>query len=250
MIEKINLNIITIMNEQSKNPGMKNKMTMYIVGAIIAVIVVIGGIWYIADMNQKADNKKKEDERISLENKQKQDEENAMKMEQEKAAALQKQIDLASTLAGKSFSASKVSLLTPALIFQSGQLDFATLGSFTLNIKGLDLAILGNTALKVGEVYPTVSGTASGLAVPDGASYNLNVSSLQLQFLVGNTVVDETTSAALIQGLAQAGLIIPTASVQSPIVVNATVEPTDTGLNVKSTPSSTYLFNFEGSLLL
>jgi len=45
-------------------------------------------------------------------------------------------------------------------------------------------------------------------------------------------------------------LVIPPASVQAPIVVNATVLPTATGLNVKSTASSTYLVVFEGTLLL
>lgn len=240
------------MNETNPNPTMKNQMLMYISGFVVIVLLIVGGIWYVADMNQKADDKKKEDDRISLENKKKQDDENAKKAEAEKVALAQKQIDLATTLAGKTFTASKVTLLTPALIFPSGQLSFATAGSFTLDVKGLDLAILGNPALKVGAVYPTVSGKASGLAVPgkDGASYDLNVSSLQLQFLVGTQVLDATTSAALVQGLAQAGLVIPPASVQAPIVVNATVLPTATGLNVKSTTSSTYLFMFEGSLIL
>jgi hypothetical protein len=240
------------MNETSPNSNMKKQMIMYISGFVVVAIIVIGGIWYVADMNKKADDKKKEDEKISMENKKKQDDENAKKAEADKAALAQKQIDLATTLAGKSFTASKVTLLTPALVFPTGQLSFATAGSFNLDVKGLDLAILGNPALKVGAVYPTVSGKASGLAVPgkDGSSYDLNVSSLQLQFLVGTQVLDAATSAALVQGLAQAGLVIPPASVQAPIVVNTTVLPTATGLNVKSTTSSTYLVIFEGTLLL
>jgi hypothetical protein len=240
------------MHETTPNSIMKKQMLMYITGFVLVAIILIGSIWYALDVNKKAEDKKKEDEKTAVENKKKQDEELVMQAADLAKMTTQKKIDLATSLSGKAFSGTKISLLNSALVFPTGQLSFAPAGAFSLEIKGLDLATLGNPELKVGAVYPTISGVASGVGVPakDGNSYDLNVTNLQLQFLVGLTPLDAASSSVVVKGLAKAGVVIPTATAQNPVIVNAVINSTTTGISVKSSATSTYLFNFEGNLLL
>ncbi len=229
----------------------KNKMAIYLAGLILLIIIVAGGFWYSADQSKKTEDKKKQDEKVAMENKKKQEDEVTKKAESVEVNSSSSTIEIATNLTGKNYRATRISLLTSALVFPTGELSFKESGAFSLNVQGLNLAILGNESLKVDGVYPTASGIASGAGLPnkDGKTFDLTVSSLQVQFLVNGNVLDAAKTASINTALTSAGLVIPVVSTQAPILVNVTIVPNSRSLSVKSTPTSTYLISFEGNLI-
>lgn len=231
------------------NLSFKNKILIYVTSILILSVIVGLGIWRNADLNSKAENKKKEEQKIVFEKQQK--EELEKKAIDEAKKKEQKQIDLAEFLTGKTYSLTKISLLNPSFVFSTGKLTFAQLGTFSLELQGLDLATLEKPELKVGNAYPTVSAVVSGVGFPskEGSMYDFSITNLQLQFFNGANPLDSTSISVITQKLAKIGIDIPTARIQNPVLVNAELKTIATDISVNSIPSSKYLLNFEGSLL-
>jgi hypothetical protein len=137
-------------------------------------------------------------------------------------------------------------LLSNFLSFPKTNLNITKDLSLSINGSGLDLAVLNNPKLQVSGQYPTVKIMVKGTLMPtDATKGTAKITSISPSFVVKNgeteVVLDQATSTQILSGIAEAGIVVPEASENKPLVVN---------LNMTLSPSKILIANDKESLIV
>lgn len=211
--------------------------TSFIIGAIAIIILIIGGIGFATNQsNNESNNNDSETSETA-----KVDDQPAQTMSESPTTPNLAQV--VGTYSGSS------SLLTSSLVFPESTFELDQLGNVSLTAQGLNLAAFGNPALQVQGLYPDVTILASANAIPQSdGTVLMEVTGLIPSFSINGTTLDQSTSLALAQGLAAAGIIIPTATTEQPIEVGTNVTLTPNGsLTISNTEATEIAISFNGT---
>jgi predicted small lipoprotein YifL len=228
-------------------------MNKQLISILSAIVLIALGFWGFAQLKDDEKNDDDNKSNSSMEKKDdkmmKKDEDDKMMKKESDKAVMEKEATnpLAAVVGTKQGTAT---LLLNSLVFPTATMVTNPDQSFTLEAEGLDLALLGNTALQVQGVYPKVMVKTGGKVVVSANGAELVLNNLTPGFYVTDaagvkTPLDATVQASLAQGLAAAGIAIPTIDSTKPVTVPVTIDVATTGMfTVKSTSTSPILAQF------
>ncbi|MBC7472494.1 MAG: hypothetical protein H7196_04535 [candidate division SR1 bacterium] len=219
----------------------KNNLNIFI--SLVIIIIIVGVIALFVTKNKKDNNKSVSDSEIISDTKKSQDETNVKKLSISGSIA-----DIAGLYKGRA------SLITQSLVFPTSTLKVDSTGAMTLNSKGLSLAALANAALKINNIYPSVNLAISGKAtLADTKTLKISIESIAPSLVIDNngveTPVDAETSFKLFQAISTAGITIPQATAEQPILLSTNLEnnPGTNIIKISTLPNQPVFALFEGA---
>lgn len=218
----------------------KNNLNIFI--SLFVIIIIVGIVIFVITNNKDNDSASMSNSTTTSNTKNSQDELNTKKSTVNSIA------DIAGQYKGKA------SLITQSLVFPISILKVDSAGMITLNSKGLNLAVLANPALQVNNVYPSVNLALLGKAtLLDAKTLNISIESIAPSLVIDNngveTAVDTETSFKLFQAISAAGITIPQATVEQPILLSNNLDySTNTNtIKISTLPNQPVFALFEGT---
>jgi len=216
-----------LMTEQPTNSGTNKKFTLTVIAAVAILIILASSLIIFNTQRNNQDNQK------------------SSPGSSQNSSSESMQAKAISKLSGK--YTGPITILTDFLIFPKAEFSIAPAETFTLKAEGLDLALLNNPKLAVGEKYPTAQVTATGITKQaELGKIEISIENIKVDFLIDNQPLPEAQSQPILTALGAFGIVIPTASKETPVVGRATYIEAGNKITITNSSDSSIKLRMEG----